>query len=160
MLRSGIRLESVRRQDLRKEEMKSIMNNFIIINFTRNREGDQIQEHEISSCESGLYIPARVRVHSTHSTHTTIKKRLAIMLQSDPRWIPEEWLFRPHFTLWPPQIQRAVLWVLAQFVGFRSQLERNLTFQDYIDFLRRSMYKFYRKRNRITGWAITLAFSK
>jgi len=78
------------------------------------------------------------------------KKRLAIMLRTDPRWIPEEWLLRPHFTLWPPLRQRAVLWVLAQFVGFRSQLERNLTFQDYIDFLRRSKYKFYRKRNRIT----------
>ena len=101
-------------------------------------------------CESGLYIPACVCVHSTHSTHTTTKKRLAIMLRTDPRWIPEEWLFRPHFTLWPPQLQRAVLWVLAQFLWFRSQLERNLTFQDYIEFLRRSKYKFYRKRNRIT----------
>jgi len=69
------------------------------------------------------------------------KKRLAIMLRSDPRWVPEEWLLRPHFTFWPPQ---------RQFVGFRSQLERNLTFQDYSDFLRRSKYKFYRKRNRIT----------
>jgi len=74
------------------------------------------------------------------------KKRLAIML----RWVPEEWLPRLHFILWPQQRLRAVLWVLAQFVGFRSQLERNLTFQDYIDFLRRTKYKFYRKRNRIT----------
>ena len=78
------------------------------------------------------------------------KERLAIMLRTDARWIPEEWLLRPHFTLWSPQRQSAVLWVLAQFVGFRSQLERNLTFQYYIDFLRRSKYKFYRKRNQIT----------
>jgi len=78
------------------------------------------------------------------------KKRLAIMLRTDTRWIPEEWLLRPHFTLWPPQRQRSVLWMLAQFVGFRSQLERSLTFQNYIDFLRRSKYKLYRKRNRIT----------
>jgi hypothetical protein len=80
------------------------------------------------------------------------KKRLAIMLRTDPRWTPEEWLLRPHFTHWPPQRQRAVLWVLAQFVGFRSHLERNLTFQDYVDFLRLSKYKFYRKRkrNRVT----------
>jgi len=33
---------------------------------------------------------------------------------------------------------------------FRSQLERNLTYQEYIEFLRRSKYKFYGKRNRIT----------
>jgi len=78
------------------------------------------------------------------------KERLAIMLRTGPRWIPEEWLLLPHITLWHPQRQRAVLWVLAQSVGFRSQLERNLTFQDYIDFLRRSKYKFYAKRNRIT----------
>jgi len=78
------------------------------------------------------------------------KKRLAIMLRTDPRWIPEEWLLRPHLTLWPPQRQRAVLWVLAHFVGFRSQLERNPTFQDYVDFLRRSKYKFFQKRNRRT----------
>ena len=78
------------------------------------------------------------------------KKRLTIMLRTGPRWIPEEWLLRPHITLWPPQRQRAVLWVLTQFVGFRSQLERNLTFHDSIDFLRRSKYKFYRKRNQIT----------
>ena len=77
------------------------------------------------------------------------KKTLSIMLRTDPRWIPEEWLLRRHFKLWPPQ-RRAVLWVLAQFVGFRSQPVRNLTFQDYVDFLRRSKYKFYRKRNRIT----------
>ena len=78
------------------------------------------------------------------------QKRLAIMLRTDLRWIPEEWLLRPHFILWPPQRQRAVLWALAQFVMFISQLEQNLTFQDYIDFLRRSKYTFYRKRNRIT----------
>ena len=52
MLRSDIRLGSVRRQDLIKEEMKGIMNNFIFITFTRNREGEQIQEHEISRSSS------------------------------------------------------------------------------------------------------------
>ena len=54
------------------------------------------------------------------------------MLRTDPQWVPEEWLLRPRFKFWPPQRQRAVLWTLAQFAGFRSQLERNLTFQDYV----------------------------
>jgi hypothetical protein len=49
------------------------------------------------------------------------RKRLAIMPGTDPRWVPEEWLLRPQFTRWQPQRQRAVLWVLAQFVGFGSQ---------------------------------------
>ena len=78
------------------------------------------------------------------------KKRPAIMLRTDPQWIPEDWLLWPHITLWPPQRQRAVLWVLAQYLGFRSQFQPGLTFQDYIDFLRRSKYKIYRKRNRLT----------
>jgi len=78
------------------------------------------------------------------------RQLLAIMLRTEPRWVPDEWLLRPYFTLWPPQRQRAVLWVLAHFVIFRSQLERNQTFQNYIDFLWRSKWNLYRKRNRIT----------
>ena len=30
------------------------------------------------------------------------RKRLAIILRTEPRWIPDEWLLRPQFTLWPP----------------------------------------------------------
>ena len=76
------------------------------------------------------------------------RQRVALMLRTDPRWVPEEWLFRPQFKLWPPKRHRAVLWVLAHFVAFRSQQARNLTPQDYLDFLRRSKWKLYQERNR------------
>jgi len=75
---------------------------------------------------------------------------VALMLRTEPRWVPEEWLFRPHFKLWPPKRHRAVLWVLAHFVAFREQPARNLTPQDYLDFLRRSKWKLYQERNRTT----------
>ena len=54
------------------------------------------------------------------------------------------------FKLWPPQRHGAVLWMLAQFVAFRSQQARNLMSQYYLDFLRRSTWKLYQKRNRTT----------
>ena len=63
--------------------------------------------------------------------------------KEEPRWAPEEWLFRPQFELWTPQRHRVVLWVLAQFVAFRSQKVRNLTSQDYLGFLRRSKWELY-----------------
>ena len=104
--------------------------------------------HRLAECGNGRY------------QQEWTKKILAITLRTDPRWIPEEWLRRPHITLWPTQRQRAVLWVLAQFVGFRSQLERKQTSQNYIDFLRRSKYKFYRKRKRKTRVANYLSIAE
>jgi hypothetical protein len=53
--------------------------------------------------------------------------------------IPEEWLLRPDFQLWPPQRHRAVLWMLAHMAVFRTA--RELTQHDYHDFLRRARWK-------------------
>ena len=85
------------------------------------------------------------------------RQRVALMLRTEPRWVLEERLFRPHFKLWPPKRHRAVLWVLAHLVAFRSQQARNLTLQDYLDFLRRSKWKLYQERNRKHWWATTFA---
>jgi len=30
------------------------------------------------------------------------RQRVALMLRTEPRRVPEEWLFRPKFKLWPP----------------------------------------------------------
>jgi len=48
-------------------------------------------------------------------------------------------LLPPHFTLWPPRRRRAVLWVLANLVIFRTQQQRKLTLQDFIGFMKRSV---------------------
>jgi hypothetical protein len=64
------------------------------------------------------------------------RQKIATMLRMDPRYIPPEWILRPHFKLWPPQRHRAILWVLAQLVLYRVHQRRPLTLNDYMDFLR------------------------
>jgi hypothetical protein len=89
------------------------------------------------------------------------RQRLALMLRTDPRWIPVEWLYRKHFTLWLPRRHRAVLWTIAHLVAFRMQKMRTLTFHDYTDFLRRSRLKLYQQRNRmeqVGNYLCTLAW--
>jgi len=41
------------------------------------------------------------------------RRRVAMMLRTDPRLVSTEWILRPHFHFWPPQRQRAILWTLA-----------------------------------------------
>jgi len=65
--------------------------------------------------------------------------RLAMMLQMDTRHIPAEWT-RPDFHLWPPQRHQAILWTIAHLVGFLDD-ERDLTLENFIDFLRRARWK-------------------
>jgi hypothetical protein len=45
------------------------------------------------------------------------------------------------FDLWPPQRHRAVLWILAHLVVYRTQVGHDLSFEDYMDFLRRAKWK-------------------
>jgi len=69
------------------------------------------------------------------------RNRLARILQTNSRQIPDEWAMRPDFTIWPPKRRRAVLWLLANFVAWRLQQRDRTTRQDYYDFLRRSKWK-------------------
>jgi hypothetical protein len=65
--------------------------------------------------------------------------------------IRSEWIMRPHFTVWPPARRRAVLWVLASVVYFRTEMQRELTLQDILDFLKRAKWKMCHRKK----WAIT-----
>ena len=62
-----------------------------------------------------------------------------------------DWLLRPHLTLRPPRRRRAVLWVLANLVIFRTQQQRELTLQDFIDFMKRSKWKLYQSHKRVVS---------
>ena len=73
---------------------------------------------------------------------------LARMLRTTPAKIPNEWLLLPQFYFWPPQRQRAVLWVISRFVTFRINRQRGLTLHDLMDFLRRSKWKMYQSPSR------------
>jgi hypothetical protein len=93
--------------------------------------------HRIMDCGEGWY------------QREWTRRRLALMLRTDPRWVPEECLFRPHLNLCPTQRHRAVLWTIAHLAAFWMQRARTVTFQDFIDFLRRSKWKLYQQRNRM-----------
>ena len=76
------------------------------------------------------------------------RKVIARMLCTIPARIPNEWLLRPQFYLWPPQCERAVQWVLSRFVTFRLNRQRGPTLHDLMDFLRRSKWKLYQSPSR------------
>jgi len=76
------------------------------------------------------------------------RKVIARMLHTIPARIPNEWLLRPQFYLWPLQLQRAVLWALSRFVTFRLNRQRGQTLHDLMDFLRRSKWKMYQSPSR------------
>jgi hypothetical protein len=69
------------------------------------------------------------------------RQRVAMILRTDWRRIPSDWLLRRDFKLWPPKRHRAVVWILANFVVFRLQAGRAQTLLDYYDFLRRTRWK-------------------
>ena len=50
--------------------------------------------------------------------------------------------------LWPPTRRRAVQWISANVVFFRTQLQRELTLHDLMDFMKRTKWKMYQRSNR------------
>jgi hypothetical protein len=78
--------------------------------------------------------------------------KMAMMIRKDPRYIPKEWVLRPHFNLWLPQKHRAILWALVQLAIYRTQHTCTPTKRDFMDFLRRSRWKTYQGPN----WRETL----
>jgi len=79
---------------------------------------------------------------------TWTKLSLAWILRTVPERIPGDCLLRPHFTLWPSRRRRAVLWVLANLVIFRTQQQRELTLQDFINFMKQSKWNMYQSHKR------------
>jgi len=76
------------------------------------------------------------------------KQRLAWILRTIPERIPSDWLLRPHFTLFPPRRRRVVLRILTNLFIFRTQQQRDLAIQDFLDFMKRSKWKMYQSNKR------------
>jgi len=91
-------------------------------------------EHHLTACCEGQLI------------WNHVKTLLARMLRTSPTRIPEDWLLRPHFNIWPPKRNRAVLWNLANAINFRLHQLATPTLKDFIDFLLRSRWKLMNKR--------------
>jgi hypothetical protein len=86
--------------------------------------------------------------HGTQHWEWT-KCRLVLMLRTDRRWIPADWLLRPQFRFWPPSRHRAVSWTLATITEFRCQQGTLLTTCDLHDFFQRAKRKLYQSHNRV-----------
>jgi hypothetical protein len=86
-------------------------------------------QHRITECGEG------------HILWDWTKDRLARILRTTGRRIPDAWLLRLDFSIWPPKRQREVLWLFANFVEFRMQRRDTLNSQDYYEFLRRGKWK-------------------
>jgi hypothetical protein len=70
--------------------------------------------------------------------------RIAIMLRMNAKNIPGKWTMCPNIRIWPPTWHRALLWMIAQLVTYRTQQRHKLTWQDYYDFLQRTKRKLYK----------------
>jgi hypothetical protein len=68
---------------------------------------------------------------------------IASILRMDPKYILPEWTVRPSFHFWPPQRDRAILWILAHMVYYRTHHWHRVSTIDYADCLRRARWKAY-----------------
>jgi hypothetical protein len=75
--------------------------------------------------------------------------RKASILRIDQRWIPDAWILRPQFKLWPSQRHRATIWMLAQFVAFRTQHRKERTNSKYIYHLQEALQTIYLHKHRL-----------
>jgi hypothetical protein len=86
--------------------------------------------HRLTECGDG------------RTTWLWTRRRIAMILRMDERHIPDEWLLRPDFHIWPTKRHRAVLWILIHLVGYRVKRDNILTMNDFVDFMRRSKWKY------------------
>jgi hypothetical protein len=70
------------------------------------------------------------------------------ILNIDEAQIPDSWPMHPDFHTWPPKRCRAVVWILAQLVLFRTTYEATGSLLEYFDFLQRTRWKAYQQANR------------
>jgi len=105
----------------------------------------ELSEHTFEAC---CYRNSAAPVAQWLRRCATNQKVACSILRTIPARIPNEWLLRPQFYLWPPQRQRAVLWVLSRFVTFRLYRQRGPTLHPLMDFLRRSKWELYQSPSR------------
>ena len=65
------------------------------------------------------------------------ENKVVQILNTIPDHIPDEWPTCPHYTLRPQQQNRALSWMLAILVTSRTQSQRELTLQEYIEYLKK-----------------------
>jgi hypothetical protein len=71
-----------------------------------------------------------------------MRNRIAAIMCTDVRNIPETWLLKPDLLLWPPKRHRAVLWITAHMAVYHTKQDCSLSMNDYLDFMRRAKKKW------------------
>jgi hypothetical protein len=74
--------------------------------------------------------------------------RIAWINRTEPRRVPGERLLTPHFQLVPPERAGGIV-DLGEMVLYLVQKRRTVLRQGYIDFMRRSRWKTYQRKNRM-----------
>ena len=77
--------------------------------------------HRITECSDG-YLQC-----------TLTNQNLSTILRIDCKRIPKLWAMYNDIRLWPPQRQVAVLWIIGQFIYYRTQNGSHSCLRDYID---------------------------
>ena len=72
---------------------------------------------------------------------TWTRQKIALILRTEARHIPNNWTTTPDMQLWPPQRHTAVIWILAHYVFYRLQNNRRMSLSDYIEYMRRARWK-------------------
>jgi hypothetical protein len=69
------------------------------------------------------------------------QNRTATMIKTSRQTIPTEWTIRSDLKLNSLRKHKAILWQLAHLVYYRTQNNPHNTLQDYVNFLRRALWK-------------------
>jgi hypothetical protein len=117
------------------------MNDFINSDYPRRTDAD-------SATKKTHYNTDLIECGEGERLWGWTRRKMEEILRMDPRYIPSEWILRPHFSLWPPQRHCAVLWLVAQLVLYRGQQKQELTQHDYMYFIRRKKWKIYQQKTR------------
>ena len=107
-------------------------------------------EHRLTNCNNSKII------------WTYTKTIIATMLRTNKTHIPDSWIIRPQFKLWPEKRRNAVTWTLAHANTYCIQNRHNLSLQDYYDFLCRSRWKTIsnkKKKQKVGNYLSVLEFA-
>ena len=77
------------------------------------------------------------------------RTRISWFLRMDQKWMPDEWLWAPSYSLWPAQRNRATSWILAHMIHYVLNNNRALSMEDYIDYMQRARWKSNQQKDRI-----------
>jgi len=134
------------------EELKAAC--FMVIHdlITTNDRLAKTQRSTTNNCQHCVRVDALIHRLTEYSEGADIwtwtPSRIAIILRMDPKYILPERTIRPSFHFCSPQRHRAILWILAHMIYYRTQHWYRVSTVDYADFMRRARWKAYQTTRR------------